>query len=934
MNLFLVLVIIAIISFYFARRAFRKVPAETKSFENAVLQIRVPKANEKGALSAEQMFSSLHGLLKADERLQEHVSFEIFGSTDGISFYAVAPRHLKDFVESQIYAQYPNAEIREVDDYLPEAFGDGFVKSANIILAREYFFPIRTFRDFEVDPLAAITASLSKVNQKEKVLIQILARPVPDVWQQAGHDYVAMIRAGVAPVTIGVKDLKEVLVKELKLLPTHLLKGIFRPGEPHPLADKTAPPGSRLSPGAELGIKAIDLKLSKLGFEANIRVLTVAETEADAASRLRSALASFKQFSTADLNSFAAQEDPISSAALLEYCRERYFDNRRAYILTNEELGTVFHLPSISVETPAIDWTPSKRGEPPLNLPIENCTYIAKTTFRESLVRFGLRREDRRRHLYVIGKTGTGKTTLFENMVIQDMRNDEGLAVIDPHGDFIERMLNFVPDKRAEDVVLVDPGDYEYPVSLNMLEIADQRQKNLMASGLVDAFKKHFGDISWGPRLEYLLNNAILTLLEVPNTTLLGITRLLSDDNYQKYIVYKIKDPVIRDFWEREYKEMKGNQKLITEAIAPIQNKVGRFLASSTIRNILGQAKSTIHFDEIMNQGKILFINLSKGKIGEDNSNLLGSLIISRLQFTAMQRVAMPENERRDFYVYVDEFQNFASGSFASILSEARKYRLSLNLAHQYIEQLPKPMVGAIFGNVGTLISFSAGAADAKVLATEFTPVFEEGDLISLERFNMCLKLMVEGMTSAPFSAMTMPITEPRTDNREKVIKLSRSKYSTDLVKVEERIRTWTERQFTLGLAKAEEMRALGPKSEVILEKTGTETLASPVLPVEAKEKVEPTASPPVVKPLIPAVTPLPPPKADSTLPEIVSEPTAVSVGVEKEEPEKEKIIPLEESPTLRSLTLSSEPLPPPLPPSSGPVRLKGEIVVEPEKVK
>src|SRR3989338_8129307 len=309
------------------------------------------------------------------------------------------------------------------------------------------------------------------------------------------------------------------------------------------------------------------------------------------------------------------------------------------------------------------------------------------------------------------------------------MKTGEGLAVIDPHGDFIEKMLDFVPDRRVEDVVVMDPADYEHPVSLNMLEISDPRQKNLMASGLLDAFKKHFAEISWGPRFEYLLNNAILTLLDVPGTTLLGITRLLSDKNYQKYIVYKMKDPVLREFWEKEYTQMMTNPRLHTEAVAPIQNKVGRFLSSSTIRNIVGQRTSSLDLDAIMNEGKILLINLSKGKIGEDNANLLGSLLISRINFAAMQRVNIPEAERRDFYLYADEFQNFASGSFASILSEARKYRLNLHLTHQYTAQLPEEMREAVFGNVWTMIVFTIGAPDAQLLEKEFLPYFTSEDL-------------------------------------------------------------------------------------------------------------------------------------------------------------------------------------------------------------
>lgn len=817
MIIWLVLGTIIIVSFYLAWRAYRKPSLFEKSFDNITLQIRVPKENEKDALAAEQMFSSLHGLLRLTPDIQEHLSFEIAATVTGISFYAVCPRNLQDFVESQIYAQYPNAELTEVADY---AFEDEISSGmsalgSTVVLGKASFFPIRTFKEFEVDPLAAITGSISKLHEKERVWWQLIIRPVPDVWQAEGHEYVTMVRSGAPPVTVGFKDLKQAVKKELKTLPNDFLKAIFNPGALPPLPERGTPP--RASSGDELAIKSIDLKLSKLGFETVIRVVVFGETKDQAETRLRGVLASFKQFSTANLNSFVPLPMEADAKLFLNAYRRRVFDDTNSFILTTEELASVYHLPSISVETPAISWSPAKQGEPPLNLPMENCTYFGLTSFRNSLLKFGIKKDDRTRHLYLVGKTGSGKTTVFKNMIIQDMKNGEGLAVLDPHGDLIEEMLDYVPENRLEDVVVLDPGDADFPVGFNMLQIDDVSQKNLMASGLVDAFKKQFID-SWGPRLEYILNNCILTLLDVPRTTLLGITRLLTDENYLKYISHKVTDPVIKSFWEKEYRDMKGNQKLISEAIAPIQNKVGRFLASSTIRNIVGQGKSTINLDEVMNGGKILFINLSKGKIGEDNSNLLGSLIISRIQFTAMQRVKTAEEKRRDFYVYADEFQNFASGSFASILSEARKYRLCLNLTHQYTAQLPKPMLEAIFGNVGTMISFALGAPDAKALALEFGPVFTDQDLISLERHHVYVKLMIDSMTSAPFSAITLPLdTALRTGNRERVVALSRQKYGRAASEVDDRVRKWVERPFNLGMAKAEEMREAGIKNELVL---------------------------------------------------------------------------------------------------------------------
>ncbi len=798
--------------------------------EGMLLGIKVPKGSEKMPLAAEQMFAALHGLLRLHPEDQEHLAFEISGRPDGIFFYSWVPAELRSFVQGQIYAQYPNAEIKNVDDYASAEQLEGQVSrsdlhtaSAILRLSKEDYFPILTFPDFEVDPLAGITGALAEVGPDEQVWVQLLIRPVGDVWQEAGHAYVEEVRSGASGGGINPADIAGDIFKELGNIVVHMGRSFFHPDlEPYGTEDYGS--GSvRLSSGQELMLESIERKLSRLGFESAVRVVAVGPTAVDARSRLRAAVASFRQFSSTQLNSFEASEiEEDNLAALLKY-RHRTFPAQSS-ILTTEELASVFHLPNVSVETPAISWSTYRKSEPPLNLPVEDCTFFAKTTFREKDRKFGIKRADRRRHFYAVGKTGCGKSTMFENMALQDMEDGEGVAVLDPLGDTVEHLLERVPNHRADDVVIFDPSDYDRPVALNLLECPNPQQKNLMASGIVEAFKKHFS-FSWGPRLEYLLNNSILTLLEVQNTTLLGIVRLLTDINYQKYIVYQIEDPVLREFWMREYKNMRGNQRLITEAVAPIQNKVGRFLGSTTIRNILGQSKSTIDLWEIMNNGKILFVNLSKGKIGSDNANLLGSLLISRLNFMAMQRARLPESERRDFFLYVDEFQNFASGSFASILSEARKYRLCLHLTHQYIAQLPEEMQDAVFGNIGTTIAFGVGGADAEVLASEFAPVFEEEDLISLEKFNIYVKLLIDGMASRPFSAETLPRMGEITGNRDDVVERSRQKYGVDVDVIEERIEKWMEKDFNLGMAKAEEARREKRQAEK---------------PEEGKEKTEP----------------------------------------------------------------------------------------------
>ncbi len=425
------------------------------------------------------------------------------------------------------------------------------------------------------------------------------------------------------------------------------------------------------------------------------------------------------------------------------------------------------------------------------DLQIDKVTGFAETNFRNQRRAFGIKRDDRRRHMYIIGKTGMGKTTLLENMVLADVINGEGCCYIDPHGDTAEKILNFIPNNRVNDVVYFNPADVNFPIAFNILEAVEEKDKHLIASGLVGVFKKQFAD-SWGPRLEYILRNAILALLDYPGSTLLGIMRILVDDKYRKKVVEKIKDPVVKSFWTNEY--TKWNERTLQEVISPIQNKVGQFLSNFLIRNIVGQVKSTVNMREIIDNKKILIMNLSKGRIGEDTMQLLGSMMVTKLYLAAMSRVDILEKERQDFFLYVDEFQNFATDSFADILSEARKYRLNLIIAHQFIEQLPENVVAAVFGNVGTLINFRVGASDAETLVKEFSPVFTEEDLVNLPAFNIYLKLMIDGVASDPFSAATLPplFDEMVTNNFEKVIKVSRERYAHPRTVVEDKINRWS----------------------------------------------------------------------------------------------------------------------------------------------
>jgi energy-coupling factor transporter ATP-binding protein EcfA2 len=423
-------------------------------------------------------------------------------------------------------------------------------------------------------------------------------------------------------------------------------------------------------------------------------------------------------------------------------------------------------------------------------------TLIGETDYRDQKVKFGIKTDDRRRHIYIIGKTGVGKTTLLENMAIADIESGKGIGIVDPHGEFAEKLLDYIPENRLEDVIYFDPSDTEQPIGFNPLEQVSDEQRHLIASGMMGVFKKIWPDV-WSTRMEYILNNTLLALLESPGATLLGVLRMFSDEKYRKEIVENLQDPVVKHFWKEEF--AKYTQRLQIEAVAAIQNKVGQFVTNPLVRNIIGQPKSLIDMKRVMDEGKILIVNVSKGKIGEDNMALLGAMIITKLQLAAMTRAKESDKNFRDFFLYVDEFQNFATDSFATILSEARKYRLSLTLAHQYINQLVDNgntrVRDAIFGNVGTIISFRVGAADAEFLEKEFEPIYTANDLVNLSKYHIYIRLMIDGIASSPFSSKTLPPRDvpDEVSPKETIIEFTRRKYGTPREYVEKKIgEEWT----------------------------------------------------------------------------------------------------------------------------------------------
>jgi len=628
------------------------------------------------------------------------------------------------------------------------------------------YLPFRTFTNFEVDPLASITGTIANLSEGHQAWIQTVVRPINNSWQKRGKSY--------------VDTRKQQVDSEGK---------------------KVA-----LESGESEEFRQIETKNKKVGFQYITRIVTQGPDELTVKHMQEDIIASFKQYQTALLNSIEVKTPDTGivtklrqlllgkrreeTLSVIDKYKLRFLDERIVDVINIEELASLFHLPSESVETPNIARAMSKRLEIPKNIPTKNCRIMGETDYRNTKISFGIKDDDRRRHTYILGKTGSGKSVFIKNMIIPDILEGKGVGVIDPHGDLVEEILNHIPPERMKDVVYIDPSDMDYPIGLNMIDVKDGETIDLLADGIVSVFKKFFEN-SWGPRLQYILTNTILTLLNCQNVSLLAVQRILTDKGYRKFLLKQVKDPFLVQFWEQEFENMSKNPRLLTEAIAPIQNKVGRFLNSPMVRNMIGQVTSKVDFQKIMNEGKILLVNLSQGKIGEENSSLLGGMIVTRLYSNAMQRAFLNVKDRKDFYLYVDEFQNFATETFVKILSEARKYGLNLIVTHQYIDQVSEDIQKAIFGNVGTIINFVVGQHDAKRLAQEFTPDLEPEDLVNLERYKVTMKMMIDGSQSKPFTASSVLKVFKEYNLRKNIREISRQKYALTKESVENKLVKW-----------------------------------------------------------------------------------------------------------------------------------------------
>ncbi|MDQ3123655.1 MAG: type IV secretory system conjugative DNA transfer family protein, partial [bacterium] len=701
---------------------FNRKARPTNKAEEVLLLLEIPRTNDKKELAAEQMLASLHGILRSkrelrsDGTMQDHISMEMVATGQRIRFYIWTPKALQPFVEGQIYAQYPTVQIHEQEeDYAARKLTQDVIYTSELVLTDHETIPIKTFPSFEVDPLAAITATLAKLDEPdEEAWIQILARPISDDWHKRGSKMIRRIQAGGGLLAGGSVALMG-----------QALGALVKPPEP---SGGTAP--AELSERDKSRIRAIEEKGTKLGYQVKIRIVYAGSRENLAKLRMQAIQGAFKQFNTTNLNGFQGKGASFSTDKLAEYQTRFFIDS--GYIFNIEELASLFHLPHTSVETPNIVWATSKTAEPPSNIPViqdgneRTLSLFGVTNFRGTNTVFGAHRSDRGRHIYVIGQTGTGKTGLLELLTMSDIFYDEGFCVIDPHGDYAQNMLRFIPKRRLKDVIYFNPSDTEFPIGFNPLEVTDPTLKNHISSELVGVLKRMFE--SWGPRLEYILRYTILALLDYPNATMLDITRMLTEKQFRNDVIKHISDPVVRTFWTTEFASW--NDKFAAEAVAPVLNKVGAFVANPMIRNIVGQTKSTFNIRKHMDDGKILIVNLSRGLVGEDNAAILGALMVTKIQLAAMSRANVPMDARKPFYLYVDEFQNFATDSFSVILSEARKYGLNLTVANQYVSQMEPVVRDAVFGNVGSMVCFRVGADDATFLSKYFMPQFEPGDIM------------------------------------------------------------------------------------------------------------------------------------------------------------------------------------------------------------
>ena len=789
------------------RRIILILALNSKYHEHAVYLLRVPKEkpNEKEQQSninyvqnlreqiarAETIFKAIGGLRAQRWHHNfswligrtDHFSFEIVADKKFISFYVVAPKDISRYLEQQIQAYYPEAALEAVADY--NIFSPrGQIVAAFLRTKRSPIFPLRTYNKMEADPLESLVNVMSKLKENESLAIQYIVRSALPGWHQKSNRVVSSVNQGKKlSEALGVGFLSRILA---------FLNDLVKAAKPTPSQDKVAKENRLTAMESEV-LKLIEEKNSRAGLDVNIRIVASAGDKARARNYLNNLISAFSQYNYYQYgnvfsNKVVFYNNFIQKFLIRDFIFRR-FKPDLSFLLNTEELASLYHPPLSETETPNILWLFAKYASAPSNLPDEGII-LGKNVYREVVKEVKVKRADRRRHTYVIGKSGVGKSVLLASMAIQDIANGEGVCVIDPHGDLIKEVISRIPLERANDVILFAPADTERPLALNLLEFDSRypEQKTFVINEMIKIFDKLY-DLkqTGGPIFEQYMRNAMLLAMSDPESgsTLMEIPKVLADPNFRKMKLERCQDPTVVDFWRKEA-EKAGGEAALANVVPYITSKLTSFISNDTMRPIIGQQKSSFNLRDIMDTKKILLVDLSKGLIGEMNAHLLGMILVGKILMSALSRTDLPAEKRVDFYLYIDEFQNFTTDSVNSILSEARKYNLNLIMAHQYLGQLVKnqdaSIKSAVFGNVGTWLVFKIGSEDAEVMAKEFAPVFNQYDLINIEKYTAYVKLLIDNTAARPFSMSTVwPLPgRKREDAAQKIKSLSRLKYGQD----------------------------------------------------------------------------------------------------------------------------------------------------------
>jgi len=828
--LIVILAVLTLTALAFLLRSFVRLSTKrSKAFNRVVLQIMVPKErkSEGGQGQAgqddrleqikeeigltETLFSALSGL-KAQRGIihwlrgrNDHLSFEMVSHENLITFYVATPTRWQNFIEEQIHAQFPYAQIEEMTDY------NIFTEKSTIVGAyidnkKKDIFPFKTYKESDSDPLSSLLNVLARAHTDNSAMaIQYVVRSAHRKWRRKGIKIVREVRKGEKFEKVAMQSS---FMRSFSKVAKEFGKA-FQKQEPQEMGGKE---NYQLSPLEEEMLKGIEEKLSKGGMDVCIRLLSASDNPELAQMNLDNMVNAFAQYNHYRYGNEFYAAVPRSQSTIISDFIYRSFNEKRQVVLNTEEMAGLWHPPLHSTEAPNIKWLAGRTAPPPANLPKEGLE-LGYVEYRGQKVNVKMKEADRRRHLYIIGKSGGGKSVFISRLAVQDIKAGKGVCVVDPHGDLVEYILEHIPKERADDVIIFNPSDLDRPLGINMLQAKSDDQKDFAVQEMISIFYKLFPPEMVGPMFEHNMRNVMLTLMaDLSNPgTIIDIPRMFTDDDYVQTYMKKLKDPVVRAFWEKEMAKTSDFHK--SEMLGYLISKVGRFVGNEMMRNIMGQQKSSFSFREVMDKKKILLVNLAKGTTGEINAKLLGLIVVAKLQMAAMGRADMAEEDREDFYLYIDEFQNFVTDSISTILSEARKYKLDLTIAHQYMGQLvddkgKSAIRDAVLGNVGTICSARVGPDDAEILAKEFAPTFGSYDLINAPRFAWYTKLLIDNTASRPFLMKTFPAEEGNKELAAAIKELSRLKYGRDKAIVEAEIMERTKLDQGVGESKDDMIEA------------------------------------------------------------------------------------------------------------------------------